>query len=62
MNDSDPPIQLKDGMVMAMGQEALHTEEIFAADGLLTNCNGRSAIKKMSNGSFHLVGIIGLGG
>ena len=36
MNDSDSHIQLKDGMVVAIGQEALHIEEVSASDGLLT--------------------------
>ena len=47
MNDSDSHIQLKDDMVVAMGQEALHIEEVFVADGLLTNWNGRYALEKM---------------
>ena len=62
MNDSDLHIQLKDGMVVAMRQEALHIEVVSAADGLLTNWNGQSVIEKMSNGSFHLDGIIGVEG
>ena len=35
MNDSDSHIQLRDGMVVAMRQEALHIEEVSAADGQL---------------------------
>ena len=62
MNDSDSHTQLKDGMVVAMGQEVLHIEEVSAADELLSNWNGRSALEKMSNGSLHLDGIIGLEG
>ena len=61
MNDSDSHIQLKDDMVVAMGQEALYIEEVSASDGLLTEWNGQSAINK-SNGSFHLDGIIGVEG
>ena len=52
-NDSDPYIQLKEGMVVAIGQEALHIEEVSASDGLLTKWNGQSALDK-SNGFFHL--------
>ena len=37
MNDSDSHIQLKDGMVVTVGQEALHIEEVSESDGLLTN-------------------------
>ena len=59
MNDWDSHIQLKYGMVMAIGQEALHTEEVSASDGLLTKWNGKSVLNK-SNGSFHLDGIIGV--
>ena len=58
MNDSDSHIQRKDGMVVTMEHEALHMEEVSAADELLTNGNGRSALENMSNGSFHLDGII----
>ena len=57
MNYSDSHIQLKDGMVMAIGQEALHIEEVSASDGLLTKWNGQSVLNK-SNGSFHMDGII----
>ena len=35
MNDSDLHIQLKDGMVVTIGHEALHIEEISASNGLL---------------------------
>ena len=45
-----------------MGQEALHKEEVYAADGRLTNLDGRSALDKMSKGSFNLYGIIGVEG
>ena len=44
MNDSDSHIQLKDGMVVAIGQETLHIEEISASDGLLTKWNGQSVL------------------
>ena len=46
MNDSDSHIQLKDGMVVAMGQEALHIEEVSASDGLLTKWNCQSVLDK----------------
>ena len=36
MNDSDSHIQLKDDMVVAVGQESLHIEEVSESDGLLT--------------------------
>ena len=36
MNDSDSHIQLKDDMVVVVGQEALHIEEVSETDGLLT--------------------------
>ena len=42
---------------MAIGQEALHIEEVYASDGLLTKWNGQSVLNK-SNGSIHLDGII----
>ena len=61
MNDSDSYIQPKDGMVVAVGQDALHIEEVSASDGLLTNWNGQSGLNQ-SNGSFHLDGIIGVDG
>ena len=61
MNDSDSHIQLKDGMVVAIGQDALHIEEVSASDGLLTKWNGQSVLNK-SNGSFHLDRIIGVEG
>ena len=61
MNNSDSHIQLKGGMLIAIGQEALHIEEVSASDGLLTEWNGQSALNK-SNGSFHLDGIIGVEG
>ena len=32
MNDSGSHIQLKDGMVVVIGQEALHIEEVSASD------------------------------
>ena len=46
-------------MVVAVGQEALHIEEI--SDGLLTKWNGQSVLNQ-SNGSLHLDGIIGVEG
>ena len=46
MNDFDSHIPLKDGMVVAIGQEALHIEEVSASDGLLTKWNGQSAPNK----------------
>ena len=61
MNDSDSHIQHKDGMVLAIGQEALHIEEVSASDKLLTKWIGQSALNR-SNGSFHLDGIIGMEG
>ena len=57
MNDSDSHIQIKDDMVVAIGQEALHIEELSASAGLLTKWNGQYALNK-SNGSYHLDGII----
>ena len=61
MNDSDSHIQLKDGMVVAVGQEALHIEEVSVSDGLLTKWNGQSVLNQ-ANGSLHLDGIIGVEG
>ena len=61
MNDSDSHIQLKDDMVVAVGQEALHIEEVSESDGLLTKWNGQSVLNQ-SNGSLHLDGIIGVEG
>ena len=57
MNDSDPYIQLKDDMVVAIGQEVLHIEEVSASGGLLTKWNGQSVLNK-STSSFRLDGII----
>ena len=48
-------------MAVAIGQEALHIEEVSASDGLLTKWNGHYVLNK-SNGSFHLDGIIGVKG
>ena len=45
MNYSDSHIQLKDDMVVAVGQKALHIEEASESDGLLTKWNGQSVIK-----------------
>ena len=61
MNDSDSPIQLKDDMVVAVGQEALHIEEVSESDALLTKWNGQSVLNQ-SNSSLHLDGIIGVEG
>ena len=61
MNDSDSHIQLKYGMVVTVGQEALHIEEVSESDGLLTKWNGQSVLNQ-SNGSLHLDGIIGVEG
>ena len=61
MNDSDSHIQLKDGMVVAVGQEALDIEEVSESDELLTKWNGQS-MRNQSNGSLHLDGIIGVEG
>ena len=61
MNDSNSHMQLKADMVVAVGQEALHIEEVSESDGLLTNCNGQSVLNQ-SNGSLHLDGIIGMEG
>ena len=57
MNDSDSHIQLKDDMVVAVGQEALYREEVSESDGLLTKWNGQSVLNQ-SNGSLHLDEII----
>ena len=59
MNDSDSHIQLKEDMVVAVGQEALHIEEVSESDGLLTKWNGQSVLNQ-SNSSLHLDGIIGV--
>ena len=61
MNDSDSHTQLKDDMVVAVGQEALHIEELSKSDGLLTKWNGQSVLNQ-SNSSLHLDGIIGVEG
>ena len=61
MNNFNSHIQLKDGMVVTTGQEALHTEEVSASYGLVTKWNGQSALNK-SNGFVHLDGIIGVEG
>ena len=61
MNDSGSHIQLKDDMVVAVGQEALHIEEVSESDGLLTKWNGQS-VQNQSNSSLHLDGIIGVEG
>ena len=61
MNDSDSHIQLKDDMVVAVGQEALHIEEVSESDGVLTKWNGQS-VQNQSNSSLHLDGIIGMEG
>ena len=61
MNDSDSPIQLKDDMVVAVGQKALHIEEVSESDGRLTKWNGQSVLNQ-SNSSLHLDGIIGVEG
>ena len=61
MNDSDSHIQLKDDMVVAVGQEALHIEEVSESDLLLTKWNGQS-VQNQSNSSLHLDGIIGVEG
>ena len=54
MNDSDSHIQLKDDMMVAVGQEALHIEEV-------SEWNGQSVLNQ-SNESLHLDGIIGVEG
>ena len=61
MNDSDSHIQLKDDMVLAVGQEALHIEGVSESDGLLTKWNGQSVLNQ-SNSSLHLDAIIGVEG
>ena len=61
MKYSDSHLQLKDSMVVALGQETLHIDEVSASDGLLTKWNGQSVLNK-SNGSFYLDGIIGVKG
>ena len=58
---NDSHIQLKDDMVVAVGQEALHIEEVSESDGLLKKWNGQSVLNQ-SNGSIHLDGIIGVDG
>ena len=57
MNDSDSHIQLKDNMVVVVGQEAI--EEVSESDGLLMKWNGQSVLNQ-PNGSLHLDGIIGV--
>ena len=59
MNDSDSHIQLKDDMMVAVGQEVIHIEEVSESDGLLLKWNGQSVLNH-SNGSLHLDGIIGV--
>ena len=44
-------------MVVAIGPQALHIEEVSASYGLLTKWNGQSVLNK-PNSSFHLDGII----
>ena len=61
MNDSDSHIQLKDDMVVAVGQESLHIDEVSESDRLLTKWNCQSLLNQ-SNGSLHLDGIIGVEG
>ena len=61
MNDSDSHIQLKDDMVVAVGQEALYIEGVSESDGLLTKWNGQSVLNQ-SNSSLHMDGIIGVEG
>ena len=61
MNDSDSHIQLKDDMMVAIGQEALHVEEVSESDGLVTKGNVQSVLNQ-SNSSLHLDGIIGVEG
>ena len=39
MNDSDSHIQFNDDMVVAVGQETLHIEEVSESDGLLMKWN-----------------------
>ena len=46
MNDSGTHIQLKDGMLVAVGQEALHIEEVSESDGLLAKWNGQSGLNQ----------------
>ena len=48
-------------MVVAVGQEALHIEEVSESDGLCTKWNGQSVLNQ-SNSSLHLDGIIGVEG
>ena len=55
------PIQLKDDMVVTVGQEALHIEEVSESDGLLTKWNGQSVLNQ-PNSSLHLDRIIGVEG
>ena len=46
MNDSDSHIHLKDYMVVVVGHDALHIEEVSESDGLLTKRNGQSVLNK----------------
>ena len=46
MNDSDSHIQLKEDMVVAVGQKTLHIEEVSESDGLLTKWNGQSVLNQ----------------
>ena len=46
INDSDSHIQLKDGMVVAVGQEALRIEGVSESDGMLTKWNGQSVLNQ----------------
>ena len=57
INDADSHIQLKNDMVVSVGQEALHIEEVSESDVLLTKWNGQSVLN-LSNGSLHLDGIM----
>ena len=61
MNDSDSHIQLKNDMVVVVGQKSLHIEGVSESDGLLTKWNGQSVINQ-SNSALHLDGIIGVEG
>ena len=44
MNDSDSHIQLKYDMMVAIGQEVLHIEEV--SHGMLTKWNGQSVLNQ----------------
>ena len=56
MNDSDSHIQLNDGMVVVVGREALHIEEVSESDGLLTKWSAKPVKWFPSSGWNHWSG------